>query len=385
MKKTVSFLLALMAVASMSLTAFALETTIDESAIEEITMGETITGAQEVGLSLGKEENSELTLSGLLSPNQILRFPVMLTDENSETAQLNEKMLENKRIRLETKSGRSAVRSIKVVEEDGLYFLEVSTLSGYPSKITGYSGQLTLSDKTNGKELHSLPLSFSVGYHAVSDEAVESAKEGDYLLLDNNAPIITDKQFESIDKVMNGDKIVIAGDGWTYEVRVTEQPSVNMLHSQKIIKEIVTQFEDQEFKFLSFPAGSVFDFTGTMTIDVSGEMEDFGGEFYVYSYYNGKLNKVYASFDEEEETLSFPTKYMGRFVITDKEIKNGTVIEDCTIDCDDSIVKPSKPSKPSTPAKPNPETGAGDLPVQLAAAMASLSAGCIVLCGMKKR
>ena len=378
MKNTLSLLLALMAVVSMSLSAFALETDTMESVTEEITLSETVSN----GLSLGTAVDSELTLSGLLNPNQTLRFPVMITDENSETVQLNEKLMENKRIRVETESGRSAIRSIKMVEEDGLYYLEVSTLSGYPTKISSYIGQLTLSDKSNGKVLHSLPLSFSVGYHTVSDEALESAKNGEYLLLDNTAPVITDKQFNTIDKVANGDKIIIAGDGWTYEVRVTEQPSVNLLSSQKIIKEIVTQFEDQEFKFLSFPAGSVFDFTGTMTIDVSREMEDFGGEFYVYSYYNGKLNRIHATFDEEMETLSFPTKYMARFVITDKEIKNGTIIEDCSADCDDSA---SKPSKPSDSAKPNPETGANDLPVQLAIAAASLSAGCIVACGMKKR
>ena len=366
MKKPLSFLMALIAVLSMNLSAFALETTVQNETAEEIT----VEINENSELSLGAAEDGELTLSGLLTPNQKLRFPILLNGQ-----QLKSSDMEGKRIRLETEDGRSAVQTIKIAEDDGLYFLDVNTLSGYPTKIVNYSGKITATEKSTGKELHVLPLSFSAGYAAVSEEAVNAAKEGDFLMVDNFAPVITDKQFDAIDKVANGEKITISGGDWTYEVRVTGQPSVNMLHSERVIKEIVSQFENQEFKFLSFPAGSAFDFTGTMTIDVSAEMEDFGGKFYVYSYYNGKLNKVYANYNEDEGTLSFPTKYMGRFVITDKEIKNGTVIEDCSPDCDDSV---------STPTKPNPSTGAGTLPVDVAAAMAGLSASVIALLGMKK-
>lgn len=390
MKKSLSFLLALIAVASLSLNAFALENenaqqndlTHEEIVAEnenenknENTQESGVTEILEAGLSLGKAENSQLTLSGLIQPNQTLRFPILLTDENGKTVPLSDAHLEENRIRVETKDGRSAVNSIKVVEDNGTYLLEVKTLSGYPTKQTDYLGQLKLVKKTSGAVLHALDLSFSVGYASLSDEAVEAAKNGEYIFVDGSTPVITGSQFDQIDKALGGEKATLTNGSWTFEVRVTEQDSVNMLNNERAIKEIVTQFEDQNFKFLSFPAGPAFDFTGTLTIDVSDVMDDFDGNFYVYSYYNGRLNKVYATFNDFEETVSFKTKYMGRFVITDKEIKNGTVVENSSDDT--GAVQPSNPSKP------NPDTGAG-LMGKLAAVMATLSASVLGLLGIKK-
>ena len=71
----------------------------------------------------------------------------------------------------------------------------------------------------------------------------------------------------------NGDKVTFTNGVWRYEVRVSGQESVNMLHNEKAIKEISSKFEDQNFKYVSFPGGPSFYFTGTMTIDVSDEME----------------------------------------------------------------------------------------------------------------
>lgn len=378
MKKIVSFMLALLAVASMNLSAFALETEAGEAnPVKEEIIADEIAKENKAGLSLAADVESSLSLSGLLAPNQTLRFPIQLTDENGSTVALSDEHLEEARLRVETKDGRSAVRSIKVVEDGSGYALEVKTLSGYPSKQTAYEGQLKLIKKTSGEVLHAIDLAFSVGYESVSDEAVNAAKEGAYLFVDGSTPVITDKQFNAIDKVANGEKVVLTNGEWTYEVRVSEQDSVNMLNNKKPIKEIISQFDDQNFKFLSFPAGPAFDFTGTLTIDISDVADDFEN-IYVYSYYNGKLNKVYATVDLDEETVSFKTKYFGRFVITDKEIKNGTVVENCVDEDCEEIVNPSKP------AKPNPETGIGDLPVKLAAVMASLSVSILGLFGIRK-
>ena len=369
MKKTLSFLLALLAVASLNLQAFALQADTAQPNSEIVTELEEHTAESKSALSLSADEDSGIKAEGLLTPNQTLRFPILL-----EGKALSDDQLESKRLRVETKDGRSAVSAIKIVEDGSSYALEVKTLSGYPSKQTSYEGQLKLLDKTNGKVLHSLELSFSVGYNSVSDEAVEEAKDGSFLFVDAAAPIITEKQFQQIDRELNGDKLTISGKGWTYEVRISEQPSVNMLHNERSIKEIVKQFEDQSFKFLSFPAGPVFDFTGTLTIDVSDVIDGYE-DIHAYSYYNGKLNKVWATLNEEDESLSFKTKYFGRFVITDKEIKNGTVIH-----CDDNSVTPSQPSQ----GKPNPETGAGSQPAAMAAAMATLSASAAGIVVSKK-
>ncbi len=335
MKRTVSLLLALCAVFSINLSTLALETDNNDNSHNIITEINS-------GLSLSADENGR-TLSGLLTPNQTLRFPILLNGQTITSADL-----ENLRLRIETKDGRSAVSSIRIIEDDNGYVLEIKTLSGYPTNQVTYEGQLTLLNKKTGEEIHRFPLNFSVGYHSVSNEAVESAKDGSYLFVDAETPVITDKQFNEIDRQLNGDKLILSGNGWTYEVRVTEQPAVNMIYNERPMMEIVKQFDGQEFKFLSFPAGPVFDFTGTLSIDVSDVIDEYE-ELHLYSYYNGKLNKVWTALNEEDETLSFKTKYFGHLVLTDKEIKDGTVIH-----CEDNTTTPSQPSGD----KVNPNTGA---------------------------
>ncbi len=340
MKRTLSILLALMLAAGMSLNSFAV-TALNENTETNVPLS---TEAAASSLSLGFDEESGLSFGSHLEPNQTYRFPILL-----DRAPVKEEQLEGLKLRVETAEDRNAVRSIKVIEDNGEYLLEVKTLSGYPTEAVHYVGQLKLMKKNSSKAEAALELSFSSGYNSVNAESVQAAQQGEELLLENSAPVISEEQFDYMDRELNGDKLIIRGDGWTYEVRITGQKDVNMVHNDSINRDIVRQFNEQNFAFLSFPAGPVFDFTGTLTIDLS-DYEDLGERVYLYSYYNNKLNRVFATYVEYEETLSFPTKYFGHFVITDKEIPNGTVIH-----CEDE--KPVTPSEPVT-GKPNPETGA---------------------------
>ena len=91
---------------------------------------------------------------------------------------------------------------------------------------------------------------------------------------------------------------------------------------------------------------------------------------YVYRYANGKMYKLNASFDAEENTLSFRTNKLDTFVVTDKEIKDGTV-----------VVENSSSDSSSDADKNNPETGASDaVNAAVAMAVASLAtAGAVAL------
>lgn len=172
-----------------------------------------------------------------------------------------------------------------------------------------------------------------------------------------------------------------------------------MLYNERAIREVSSKFEDQNFMYVSFPGGPAFDFTGTMTIDVSEVMEDFGGNFHVYRYLRGVLEKIDATVDADNETVSFETKNLGRFVLTDKEIADGTVVDESFIS------QPQQPSQDQTTqtggvsdegqsnqqtgsvsdsndyqsGKANPETGAEDF-VGLAAAgaVAAAAAGAVL-------
>lgn len=176
-------------------------------------------------------------------------------------------------------------------------------------------------------------LTFSMNLSAFAAEQAE-------LVVDNENPVISAEQFRELDRTMEDETLTIRGKNWSYEVRIKEQGSVNMSYNDTLIREIARQFQEQDFQFLSFPSGPVFDFTGTLTINAADMLNKYDS-VYVYSYYQGKLSKIWATVDKENGTVSFPTKYFGHFVITDKEIPNGTKI---------------KGSPSST--KPNPPTGA---------------------------
>lgn len=338
MKKILSFILAFAAVSSMAVSALAQEPLSGEKA--------------KAGLSLGADEETEKTVKDLLTPGEDYEFPIYITDEEGKTQQIQEEHLEGYRLRVESKDGKDGLESIKVEEGRNGYVLEVETQSGWPTEQTKFTGVLKMVKKTNGQSLYTTDLQLTVGYGQIEDSALTGVKNGEYVYIEENAPVITKSQMKKLENYANGKKVTFTDGGWTFEVRVSGQDAVNMLNNQRTIREVVEEFEGNNFKFVSFPAGPEFDFNGKMTIDVSEQMDEFDN-FFVYRYYKGKLTKIDAKLNKNDETLSFETKKLGRFVITDKEIADGTVVED------GFGGETVKPSKPSTSTKPNPEMGAG--------------------------
>ena len=266
MKKFVSMFLAVCALSSMSVNAFAQQA----DAIN-------VTSDEKLKLSFGEE-----TFSELLLPGETYTYPLYIEQEGGKVVPLTDEHLENVRIRTEMKNGKNAVASFKVEEEDDVYQLEVTTEAGWPTKQTEVEGAVKAVKRSNGQVVGSAEAELTVGYPTISEEALEAAKDGEYIFVEPATPVITTEQFATIDEYADGDKVTFTNGMWRYEDRVSGQEGVNMLYNERAIKEISSKFEDQNFKYVSFPGGPAFDFTGTMTIDVSDEMEDFGGNFYVY-------------------------------------------------------------------------------------------------------
>ncbi len=383
MKKSVSFMLALMAVASMSMNAFAADLdaapaediSVFEAAIDDANHTEADAAAATSGIAFGTDAESQKGFDHLLTPGEVYEFPIYLVDEHGEKTPLKDKDLEDNKIRVEGSEGRSAVSSIKIVDGKDGYVLEVVTEEGYPTKQTAFKGVVKLVKKANGQVVHSADVKFTVGYASISNDAINGVKADEYVYIDENAPVITKEQFSKIDRNAEGKKVTFTNGEWAFQVRVADQDSVNLIHNERAIKDVVAAFEDLNFKFLSFPAKPEFDFTGKLTIDVSDEMEDFGGKFYVYRYTNGKLHAIDATLDKEDETLSFSTKTLGRFVISDRQIPDGAAIAAP----DEEVSKPAASTN-----KPNPSTGAGAMG-SVAAAASALSAAALGLLSRKKR
>ena len=168
------------------------------------------------------------------------------------------------------------------------------------------------------------------------------AKE-DEIKVNNDTPVFTKSQLDKISTLNSNKKVTFTNDNWNYNVIVSGMKDINMLHNNKAIPEILKKYENNNFEFLTFPAGTKFTTNGTMEIDVSNYTDDFGGKFFVYRYLDGKLTLINSSYNAEDEVLSFTTNTLGRFVITDKAVN-------------DAVVVPGNGSNSGNPS--NPSTGA---------------------------
>ncbi len=312
MKKFVSIFLAACAMSAMSVTAFARQA----DAVN-------VMSDESLKLSFGEE-----TFEQLIQPGQSYTYPLYLEQEDGKLVPLTDEHLEDLRLRAETKNGRSVLSSFEVEKEGDRYQLEVTAQAGWPTAQTEVEGTVKAVKRSNGKAVGSVQAEMTVGYPTIPDEALADVEDGGSVFVAADAPVITTKQFEQLDKAADSGKVTFTNGLWSYQVRVSGQESLNLLHNERAIKEVSSKFEDQNFKYISFPGGPAFDFTGTMTIDLSEEMEDFGGQFYVYRYLQGRLHQLDATVDLDSQTLSFQTKNLGRFVITDKAIADGTLVDE---------------------------------------------------------
>ena len=312
MKKFVSIFLAACAISSMSITAFAQQA----SAIN-------VTSDEQIKLSFGEEKFDELLL-----PGESYTYPLYIEGDDGTLAPLTDDHLEELRLRTEVRDENSSIASFKLEEKDNAYQLAVTTEAGWPTEQDEVEGVIKAVRRSNGKEAGSVSVDLTVGYPTISDESLEGAQNGEYVFVESSAPVITTEQFAKLDEYTDSGKVTFTNGMWSYEVRVSGQESVNMLYNERAIREISSKFEDQDFLYVSFPGGPAFDFTGTLSIDVSEVDDAFEGQFYVYRYLRGVLEKIDADYDADSKTISFDTKNLGRFVLTDKPIADGTVVDE---------------------------------------------------------
>ncbi len=263
-------------------------------------------------------------------------------------------------------TGSSAMTSAKIEENDaGNLVLRLTCKSSYSTKMTSVTVALKAIYKNTSASALSITAptySFKVGWKTIADADLPQSA-GDYVSVLPETPVFTKSQLNKIAKLNNYKNVTFASDDWEFTTNITDMDGVNMIYNSASIKEVATKFQDQELRFLNFPAATQFEMSGKMKIFVSDYYDDFNGNFFVYRYVNGKLAKINAVYDSNDESLNFNTNTLGRFVITDQAITDVNVL----------TVLPNGTSA-------NPNTGANDM-VNVAATLAVVSlctAGAIV-------
>ncbi len=372
MKNVLALLLAVAMMSSLSLTAMA-------AAVEEpqpqAAAQEQVSDSPVNGLVIGADENGlELKEDVLLTPGETYRFPLSVTREDGTSEAVTDDLLDLYRINVS--NNRSSIfEEVKMEKRSGEYFLTVKTEAGWPTYLTDATIRVRLLDRESSKELANMEIDLQVGYAQMDDDYIEALGQGESILVDPAAPVITEEQFETITKVNNYKAATFNYGDWSFEVRTNGAGTMNLVSNSNMIDDIMVKYEDNQFKFVTFPAGPSFRYDATVTIDVSNEAVDFDDTFYLYRYNGRELIPMDAQYNQDEGTLVFETKDLGRFVITDKRISDTTVIESGV--ASDRVEEDDVSSGSGNVS--NPDTGANDaVGVAVALGAASLVAAAAV-------
>ncbi len=390
MKKAIAALLAVSAALSVSTAVFASEMDILEvnesssSAVssegdiqEELPQEDVNEDGQEesdavsqpTAIVFGADEDGIVLGDDLLEPGKEYRFPVQLTIEGQDVA-LSQEHMDSYKFTYAHVSGNS-VKNFKIEEDKGVYCLYVETRDTNATKELDSKYRIKLVKKSDNLPVISQEVEFSYGYAEMNGDYVSGLDKGDIIEIDQDYPVITESQFDKIAEINDYKNVTLAGPQWQFTVNVTDEGTKNMLSSNAGIKEVLSKFPEQEFKFFSFSGKPSFSATGTLALDVEDIMDEFD-QMYTYRYADGRVYRIKATFNEEDNTLEFRTNRLDSFFVTDKLIKDGTIVSD------EESNNSSNGSETDTD-KNNPDTGASDLiPAAVMAAIASLSAAGVV-------
>lgn len=280
------------------------------------------------------------------------------------------------RLRIRGSKGTSAITSAKIEEKGtsatGTFNLVITTRENYGTKITDVEYTITATGMGAGAATFvDGSAILKTGYPRFTDTEIDTYSEGDIItIIPDEKVVILKDQFSTLAKAYNYKAVEFEAEdaGWSYTGRISGMTDTNFTYTHDVLPSIINKLPDQDFKFLTFPAGVTFPTTGEFRIDVS----DVSGEFqrmYTYLYRNGMLTRVNATYDTGADEIVFRTNYLGAFVITNEEITDTTIVEH---------VEPTTPA-PTTPTEPtepplihNPNTGAGNVGA-LASAMSLIA------------
>lgn len=391
MKKALALLLAVAATMSVSVTAFANDvnntegtTSVPETASSEATSSETTSSevtssapesvenssAQPSALVFGADANGVVLGQSLLEPGKEYKFPVSLKIDEQDVA-LSASHLDTYKFTY-SKVSSNSVQTFKIDEYKGAYYLFVETKKVTPTKPIDVKYNVKLVKKADNLSVFGQEVKFSYGYDEANGDYVNGLDKGDVIEIDNSKPVITADQFDRIAEINDYKNVTLSGNSWKFTVNVTDETTKNMISSNAGIKDILAKFPDQDFKFYNFAGKPSFSATGRVALDVEDIVDDFA-KLYTYRYADGKLYRLNSSFNSEDNTLEFRTNKLDTFVVTDKLIKDGTIVVEVENDN-------SNNSSDTEEDKGNPSTGASNMiDAAVMAAVASLAAGAVAV------
>lgn len=405
MKKTIAMLLATATTLSVGMTALASDVNTAREAIGEtvLTEGETPTedsansegtasegtgsesstpsdgsdsstpAADPTAFSFGADADNDGAILGqtILEPGSEYKFPVSLTVDG-EVKEMTDELIKDYKFAY-TKVSSNGVQKFEIKDYKGKYYLYVTIRDGVSTKVTDVKYNVKLVRKSNNLTVLTQEVKFQYGHDESNNDYISNLGKGDVVEIDNARPVITNTQFEKIAKINDYKNVTLSGPSWSFTVNVTDEATKNMVSNNAGIKDVTSSFPDQDFKFFNFGGKPSFNSTGRVALDVDDIVDEYDN-MYLYRYADGKLYRINATHNKDDNTLEFRTNKLDSFLVTNKAIKDGYVVNDDVKG--DSVSKPDADNNGgSNGGKENPSTGASDMiNVAVMAAIASLGA-----------
>lgn len=407
MKKTIAMLVAATTTMSLAMTAMASDINLRDEALEipvqaeleiiEETQEQVDEGqdkeegetpaAEPSALVFGSDSENEGARLGetILEPGVEYKFPVSVKI-GDQTKALSDELMKDYKFSY-SRVGSNGVKRFEIEENRGVYYLYVEAKETTPTKPIDVKYNVKLVRKENNHSVFTQEVKFQYGYDESNGDYISNLDKGDEVEIDNARPVITSTQFNKIAKINDYKNVTLTGPTWSFTVNVTDEKTKNMVSNNAGIKAVLAKFPEQEFKFFNFSGKPAFASNGRMRLDVSDIVDDYEN-LYAYRYADGKLYKLAAELNSDDNTLEFRTNKLDNFVVTNKQIKDGFIVsEDVAGDVVDGGGNNNNNSgnnnnNSGSGDKDVPNTGASDISAAVAAAMAALTAGVVVL---KKR
>ena len=168
------------------------------------------------------DEDGTVLGEDLLEPGREYRFPayVEFGGQRAKVA-VSDELLKDYKFNY-TRVTASGVKTFKIEERKGVYYLVIETKDTTPTKPVDVKYNVKLVRKSNNISVFSQEVKFSYGYDESNDDYINDLDKGDIVEIDNNRPVITKEQFNKIAKLNDYKNVTLAGAGWQFTVNVTD-------------------------------------------------------------------------------------------------------------------------------------------------------------------
>lgn len=408
MKKIISTALVCAMLASMTVTSFAEAAPLSSSSEAVVLAENTLTNYTNIKIEHKKVEGDDALYfplyiekadvqipSGVTESNVPNQLYIVDTETDLEKGKINAddiKDFDNLKLSVKVTSGQDYVTSTELdmiddeqaADHNEQYAVILNLKDYFAVDSVTIKGTAKISKKT-GSTISEYDFSYKIdntnNMAVVSPTGVTGYTEG--ITVDEDEVTIDYAEFDgNVVNFKNGiEYLYLEGEYFAFDVKLSNQGKLAMKMDNDVNKTVSKRASgDADLTFFNFRGNPTFDFTGTMTITLPDEEQ----EYFIYKIEkDNSLTQINAKLNQDEDALEFKTRTLGSYVLSDEKLETSAPAENDEAAGNNSQNSNNGGSVSGTAEgdKANPTTGSSDM-VGLAVGLATAAvaaAGAVTL------